>query len=57
MLRLALTCLVISFMAAIFGFGGVASEFDGIARMLFYLAFTLFVFLLIAGLLAGNKLW
>jgi uncharacterized membrane protein YtjA (UPF0391 family) len=57
MLRLALACLVISIMAAVFGFGGVASEFDDIARMLFYLAVTLFVFLLIAGLRAGNKLW
>jgi uncharacterized membrane protein YtjA (UPF0391 family) len=57
MLRLALLCLVISVLAGIFGFGGVATELDDIARILFFIAVALFVFLLVAGLTAGNKLW
>jgi uncharacterized membrane protein YtjA (UPF0391 family) len=57
MLRLALVCLVISVLAAVFGFGGVATELDGIARILFFITGALFVFLLVAGLTAGKKLW
>nr|WP_294507353.1 DUF1328 domain-containing protein [uncultured Rhodopila sp.] len=57
MLRLALLCLVISILAAVFGFGGVATELDDIARILFFIAVALFVFLLVAGLTAGKKLW
>jgi uncharacterized membrane protein YtjA (UPF0391 family) len=57
MLRLALVSLVISALAAAFGFGGVANELDDIARMVFFIAIVLFVFLLVAGLTAGKKLW
>nr|WP_294525029.1 DUF1328 domain-containing protein [uncultured Rhodopila sp.] len=57
MLRLALICLIVSILAAVFGFGGVAPEFDDIARMLFFIAAALFVFLLVAGLTVGKKLW
>ena len=38
MLRLALICLVISAVAAVFGFGGVATELDDIARIVFFIA-------------------
>jgi uncharacterized membrane protein YtjA (UPF0391 family) len=57
MLRLALVCLVISILAAVFGFGGVVTELDDIARIIFFIAIVLFVLLLVAGLTAGNKLW
>ena len=55
MLRVALICLVISALAAVFGFGGVATERDDIARILFFIAVALFVSLLVAGLTAGKK--
>ncbi len=57
MLRLALLSLVISIVAAVFGFSGVVPESDDIARILFFVAIVVFVVLLVAGLKAGNKLW
>nr|WP_294544121.1 DUF1328 domain-containing protein [uncultured Rhodopila sp.] len=57
MLRLAVACLVISALAAVFGFGGVTTELDGIARIVFFIAIVLFVFLLVAGVTVGGELW
>ena len=57
MLRLALFFLVVSIVAAIFGFGDIAAVSAGIARILFYVAIVAFVLLLIAGLMAGSTLW
>ena len=57
MLRLALLSLIISIVAAVFGFSGVVAESDDIARILFVVAMVVFVVLLVAGLTAGNKLW
>jgi uncharacterized membrane protein YtjA (UPF0391 family) len=57
MLRLALFFLVISIVAAVFGFGGVAAASANIARILFFIAIVIFVVLLIAGLVAGSTLW
>ena len=56
MLRLALFFLVVSIVAAIFGFGGIAAASAGIARILFFIAILVFVLLLIAGLMAGSTL-
>ena len=56
MLRLALFFLVVSIIAGIFGFGGVAAATAGIARLLFFIAIVVFLALLVAGLLAGNTL-
>lgn len=56
MLRLALFFLVVSIVAAIFGFGGVAAASANIARILFFIAIVVFVVLLIAGLMAGSTL-
>ena len=53
MLRLALFFLVVSIVAAIFGFGGVAAASADIARILFFIAIVVFVVLLVAGLMAG----
>lgn len=57
MLRLALFFLVVSIVAAIFGFGGVAAATADIARILFFIAIVVFVVLLVAGLMAGSILW
>ena len=54
MLRLALFFLVVSIVAAIFGFGGVAAASADIARILFFIAIVVFVVLLVAGLMAGS---
>jgi uncharacterized membrane protein YtjA (UPF0391 family) len=57
MLRLALFFFVISIVAAIFGFGGLAAASANIARILFFIAIVVFVVLLIGGLMAGSTLW
>jgi uncharacterized membrane protein YtjA (UPF0391 family) len=57
MLRLALFFLVVSIVAAVFGFGGVAAASADIARILFFITIVVFVVLLVAGLMAGSTLW
>jgi uncharacterized membrane protein YtjA (UPF0391 family) len=57
MLRLALFFLVVSIVAAIFGFGGIAAASASIARVLFFIAIIIFVVLLVAGLMAGSALF
>ena len=57
MLRLALFFLVVSIIAALFGFGGIAAASASIARILFFIAIVIFIVLLVAGLMAGSTLW
>ena len=57
MLRLALFFLVVSLVAALFGFGGIAAASAGIAKILFFIFIVIFVVLLIAGLMAGSALF
>lgn len=57
MLKLALFFLVVSIVAAIFGFGGIAAASADIARILFFIAIVIFLALLVAGLMAGSALW
>ncbi|MGD0107882.1 MAG: DUF1328 domain-containing protein [Rhodopila sp.] len=57
MLRLALFFLIVSIVAALFGFGGIAAASAEIARVLFFIAIVVFVVLLVAGLMAGSTLW
>jgi len=57
MLRLALFFLIISIVAALFGFGGLAAGLADIARVLFFIAIVVFVVLLVAGLMVGSSLW
>jgi uncharacterized membrane protein YtjA (UPF0391 family) len=57
MLRLALFFLVISLVAALFGFTGLSVASAEIARVLFFIAIVIFVVLLIAGLMAGSTLF
>ncbi len=57
MLRLALFFLVVSIIAAIFGFGGIAAASASIAQVLFFVTIVLFIALLVAGLMVGSTLW
>jgi uncharacterized membrane protein YtjA (UPF0391 family) len=57
MLRLALFFLVISLIAALFGFTGISAASADIARILFFIAIVIFLVLLVAGLMAGSTLF
>ncbi len=57
LLRLALFFLVVSLVAALFGFTGIAVAAAGIARILFFIFLVVFLALLIAGLMAGSALF
>lgn len=52
MLYWALVFFVVSIVAAVLGFGGVAAATAGIAQILFYIFLVLFVISLVAGLLS-----
>lgn len=54
MLKLALTFAVIALVLGLLGFGGAASAFAGIAKILFFIAVAVFVVLLVLGLIAGK---
>jgi uncharacterized membrane protein YtjA (UPF0391 family) len=56
MLRWAFIFLVIALIAAVFGFGGIASAAAGIAKILFFIAIAIFVIILLMGLFAGRKI-
>lgn len=55
MIKLALICLAIALVAAVFGFGGLAGTFVNIAIALFVIALILFVVFLVLGMMAGKK--
>jgi len=57
MLRLAQFFLVVSLVAALFGFTGIAVATAEIARILFFVFVVIFLALLIAGLMAGSALF
>jgi uncharacterized membrane protein YtjA (UPF0391 family) len=57
MLKLALFFLVISLIAALFGFTGISAASADIARILFFIAIVIFLVLLVAGLMAGSTLF
>lgn len=54
MLGWALTFLIIALVAALFGFGGIASASTGIAQILFVIFLILFVVTLVARAVRGN---
>lgn len=54
MLRLAIAFFVIALIAALFGFGGIASASAGIAQILFFIFLVLFVLALVVGLFRGR---
>jgi uncharacterized membrane protein YtjA (UPF0391 family) len=53
-LKLAVFFLLLSLIAASFGYGGMASASAGIACLLFFLAIAIFVIRLIAALVIGR---
>jgi uncharacterized membrane protein YtjA (UPF0391 family) len=57
MLRLALFFLIVSIIAALFGFTGISVAAAGIARILFFIFVVFFVVLLVSGLMMGSALF
>jgi len=55
LLKWALIFLVVSIIAAVFGFGGIAAASADIARVLFYVFVIIFVVLLVLGLVAARR--
>ncbi len=55
MLYWALMFLVVALVAAIFGFGGIASTATGIAQILFVVAIVLFLVSLLTGYMRRNQ--
>jgi uncharacterized membrane protein YtjA (UPF0391 family) len=55
MLRWAVIFFIISLVAAVFGFGGIATAAAGIAKFLFYIFVALFLIALIGGLASGKR--
>jgi uncharacterized membrane protein YtjA (UPF0391 family) len=54
MLRMSLVFLIIALIAAVFGFGGIASTSAGIAKILFAIFIVLFVVSALIGALRGR---
>ncbi len=54
MLRYAVIFLVVAIVAALFGFGGIASGATEIAKILFYVFLAVFLISLVMGLLRRN---
>ncbi len=55
MLHWALIFLVIALIAGLFGFGGIASAFAGIAQVLFFIFLALLVVSLLVHLFRGRR--
>lgn len=55
MLRWALIFFVVALVAALFGFGGIASTATGIAKTLFWIAIIIFLATLVAGLASRGR--
>ncbi|WP_428663450.1 DUF1328 domain-containing protein [Reyranella sp.] len=55
MLYWALMFLVVALVAAVFGFGGIASTATGIAQVLFVIAIIMFAVSLFAGFMRRNR--
>ena len=56
MIKWAIIFAIISIIAGIFGFSGIAADSAGIAKILFGIAIVVFLILLVLGLVAGKKL-
>ena len=55
LLKWALIFLVVSLIAAPFGFTGISAASADIARVLFFIFLVIFVVLLVLGLMAGRR--
>lgn len=57
MLKWAIIFFLISVVAAVFGFSGIAAGAQSIAKLLFYLFLVLFLIVLVFGVIAGQSLF
>jgi uncharacterized membrane protein YtjA (UPF0391 family) len=55
MLNLVVTLLIIALIAAVLGFGGIASAAVNIAQVVFFVALVLFLIAAVAGLSRGPR--
>jgi len=55
MLRWTVIFLIVAMVAALFGFGGIASDAAGIARLLFFVFIVLLLCSLLFGLATGRR--
>jgi uncharacterized membrane protein YtjA (UPF0391 family) len=55
LLKWALIFLVVSIVAALFGFGGISAASADIAKILFYIFVIIFIALLVLGILAARR--
>ena len=55
MLGWALTFLIVALVAAVLGFGGIASFAVDIARIIFFVAIVLFAISAVVGLMRGRR--
>ena len=55
MLKMSLVFLVVALIAAVFGFGGIASASAGVAKILFGIFIVLFAISALAGALKGRS--
>jgi uncharacterized membrane protein YtjA (UPF0391 family) len=53
MLNLVVTLLIIALIAAVLGFGGIATAAVGIAKIVFFVALLLFLIAAVAGTMRG----
>jgi uncharacterized membrane protein YtjA (UPF0391 family) len=54
MLNLVVTLLIIALIAAVLGFGGIASAAVSIAQVVFFVALVLFLIAALAGVMRGG---
>jgi uncharacterized membrane protein YtjA (UPF0391 family) len=55
MLNLAVTLLIIALVAAVFGFGGIATAAVGLAKIIFFVAIVLFLIAVVTGTLGRGR--
>ena len=55
MLKWAIVYAIISIIAGLFGFTGIAADSAAVAKILFFIALAIFVVLLVIGLFVGKR--
>jgi uncharacterized membrane protein YtjA (UPF0391 family) len=57
MLKLALFFLVVSIIAGVFGFSGIAAASAGVAKILFFVAIVIFLVFVVLAIIAGRAIF
>jgi len=55
MIKWAIVFAIISIIAGVFGFTGIAADSAAVAKILFFIALAIFVVLLLIGLFVGKR--